>query len=81
MVDNSATSSSQTNVLLETEDSDIEVVETANEEPQVTSILQKLKAPTQSDISTKRKIQHRPPTGKKKSSGQHSLKEPTVVPS
>ena len=74
----SASSSINQNLSSSSDESDVEIT---SEEPAVTSLLQKLKAPKQSELCRKRKIQCNPPTGKKKSSGRHGLKEPKVSPS
>ena len=60
---------------------EVEITEDEDEEPAVTSLLQKLKAPKKSELSRKRKILSLPPTGKKRSSGRHGLKQPKVSPS
>ena len=53
---------------------------TGTSDPKVVSLLSKLKAPSKSDLSRKRKVQH-PPKGKKRSSGHYSFNEPKVNPS
>ena len=59
----SASSSINQNLSSSSDESDVEIT---SEEPAVTSLLQKLKAPKQSELCRKRKIQCNPPTGKKK---------------
>ena len=45
------------------------------------SLLDRLKSPTPSDLARKRKVHCNPPTGKRRSSGRHGMKEPKIKPS
>ena len=48
---------------------------------QVVSVLDRLKSPTTSNLSRKRKVLCNPPSGKKRSSGGFALRDPNVPPS
>ena len=50
-------------------------------EPAAASLLDKLRAPTQSETCRKRSLLVNPPKGQNSSSGRHKLKEPRVLPS
>ena len=61
------------------EDSESET-ELESSEPVVVSLLSRLRAPTKSDLSRKRKVQSNPPKGEKRSSGLHGISQPKVNP-
>ena len=81
-------SSSRSSSILSTEsfvesgdDSDESEEEAGEDSSRAVSLLDRLKSPTASDLSRKRKVHCNPPTGKRRSSGRHGMKEPKIKPS
>ena len=56
-------------------------IELESSEPAVVSLLSRLRAPTNADLSRKRKVQSNPPNGKKRSSHTQGISQPKVNPS
>ena len=66
----------------DSDESDIDEEDEANGESRAESgtilLLDRLKSPTPSDLARKRKVHCNPPTGKRRSSGRHGMKEPEI---
>ena len=55
--------------------------EASEDSSRAVSLLNRLKSPTASDLSRKRKVHCNPPMEKRRSYGRHGMKEPKIKPS
>ena len=66
----------------DSDESDIDEEEEVSGESRAESgtilLLDRLKSPTPSNLARKRKVHCNPPTGKRRSSGRHGMKEPEI---